>query len=56
MSDLISRFAKEHPEEARRLFDARIAAEPNPERIAELEVLREYLCNPAFRAELEEQA
>ena len=56
MSDIIARFAKEHPEEARRLFNARIAIEQNPERIAELEVLREYLCNPAFRAALEEQA
>lgn len=52
MTDLIARFAETHPEEARRIFDARIAAETDPRRVAELEAVREYLTNRGFRAEL----
>ena len=40
--------------EARKVFDDIIAGETDPEQVAKLELTREYLCNPAFRAALEE--
>lgn len=36
-------------DEAREIFQAAIDKEPNPDKRAELELLREYFMNPAFR-------
>lgn len=37
-------------DDARKVFDAMIAQTADPDRRAELELCREYFCNPAFRA------
>lgn len=47
-------FAAAHPETARQIFDASIAAEGDAERRASLELLREYFTNPAFKSGLED--
>ena len=39
--------------EARKIFDKVISETQDPDRIAKLELLREYFCNPAFKSELE---
>ena len=41
-------------DEARTIFDEAIAATTDPEVKATRELLREYFCNPAFRAEMHE--
>lgn len=38
------------PDEARAVFDAALAGETDPERIARVELAREFFCNPDFRA------
>jgi hypothetical protein len=44
------------PEVARAIFDAAYAAEPDPDKRARLELLREYFCNPDFRRGLHDFA
>ena len=39
--------------EAAAIFNAAIADETNPDRIANVEIIREYFCNPNFRVFLE---
>jgi hypothetical protein len=39
-------------QEARAIFDNARAAEQDPDRRAEIELLREYFCNPQFRRDL----
>jgi protoheme ferro-lyase len=40
--------------EARAVFNSVIATESNPDRVAKLELLREYFTNPEFRKALED--
>jgi hypothetical protein len=42
-------------EQAREIFNAAIAGESNRDRIAKLELLREYFTNASFRAGLERE-
>jgi hypothetical protein len=42
--------------EARIEFDKMIAATTNPDQIAKLELVREFLCNPEFRKALEDES
>lgn len=49
----IMQFAATNPEEARRVFNQRIANETDADRIADLEIAREYCCNPEFKSFLE---
>lgn len=49
---MILEFCAAHPEEGRRLLDAHIERVRDPERRAELEVLRDWACNPEFRRAL----
>jgi hypothetical protein len=43
-------------DEARAIFDAAIASgSQDPDRIANVEMLREYFCNPEFRAWMRDQ-
>ena len=53
-ADLIARFAEANPEEARRVFAERFASERNADRRTDLEIAREYLTNPAFRAAMQD--
>jgi hypothetical protein len=41
-------------EEVKEIFNARIATETNADKIADLEIIREYFTNEKFRATLEE--
>jgi hypothetical protein len=41
-------------QEAKEIFNARIATETNADKIADLEIIREYFTNKKFRAALEE--
>lgn len=41
--------------EAREIFNKALANETNADRIAKVELLREYFTNPAFRAAMEEE-
>lgn len=52
MTQQIAEFAKSNPEVAREIFNQRIAAETNASRIADLEIAREYFCDPEFRVAL----
>lgn len=49
MIDQIAAFAKSNPEAAREIFNQRIATETNADLVADLEIAREYFCNPEFR-------
>lgn len=42
-------------EQAREVFNAAIAKETDPDRIAKVELLREYFCNPEFRSAMENE-
>jgi uncharacterized membrane-anchored protein YjiN (DUF445 family) len=39
-------------QDARAIFDLAYAAEHDPDRRAEIELMREYFCNPQFRHDL----
>jgi hypothetical protein len=41
--------------EAKEIFNAAIAGETNADRIAKVELLREYFTNPTFRAAMENE-
>lgn len=41
-------------EQIKRAFNDAIAQETDPDKVARLEICREYMTNPAFRAKLEE--
>ena len=41
--------------EAREIFNAAIANETDADRIAKVEMLREYFCNPAFRESMADE-
>lgn len=48
----ITRRREMNNQEARRIFDQAIANETDQDRIARVELLREYFTNPEFRAAL----
>ena len=52
VADLIAKFAEAHPEDARRIFDEARDAKPESalDGRAATELVREWYCNPAFRA------
>ncbi len=39
--------------QAREVFDATLAGEKDQDRIAKVELMREFFCNPAFRSALQ---
>lgn len=41
--------------EAREIFNSALVGETNPERIAKVELLREYFCNTEFKAALHDE-
>ena len=41
--------------EAREIFDRALAGETNADRIAKVELLREYFTNPSFRAAMADE-
>ncbi len=41
--------------DARRVFDAAIKGETDPDRITKVELLREFFCNPKFRAAMTDE-
>jgi len=53
-SNAILAFAAANPSEARAIFDAAYAAETDPDKRANIELLREYACNPEFKKGLED--
>lgn len=48
-TEQIAEFAKSNPEAAREIFNAAIATVSDPDRIATMELCREYFCNGDFR-------
>ena len=54
METLIFEFAKANPDKARQIFDSYIATITDPDRIANLELVREMACNSEFRNEVTE--
>jgi hypothetical protein len=42
-------------QEAAEVFNNALIGETNPERIAQVEMMREYFCNPDFRAYMENE-
>ena len=53
MESMIMQFAKSNPASARSIIDGYIQKLTDPNKIAEMEVLREYLTNPEFKGNLE---
>lgn len=51
---LILEFCAAHPEEGRRIFDQAISRTRDPARVADLELWREWACNPEFRRAMAE--
>lgn len=54
MTDLIIAFAKANPSEAATIINQYIAGLSDADEIAKLEVVREYICNPEFKQNLED--
>ncbi len=42
-------------QQAREIFNAAIAGETDADRIAKVELLREFFCNPEFRAAMQQE-
>jgi hypothetical protein len=42
-------------QQAAEVFNNALIGETNPERIAQVEMMREYFCNPDFRAYMENE-
>lgn len=54
MPELILAFCKANPAKGRELLTVAYERETDPDRKAEIDLLREYACNAAFRSALEE--